>query len=34
VAPMRCYGALVLTFDDAAPDIAEQVVRYFGLILN
>ena len=32
--PMRCYGALVLTFDDGAPDIAEQVVRYFGLVLN
>jgi hypothetical protein len=31
---MRCYGALILTFDDAAPDIAEQLVRYFGLVLS
>ncbi len=31
---MKCYGSLVITFDDKAPDIAEQIIRYFGLVLN
>jgi hypothetical protein len=31
---MRCYGCLVLTFEDAMPDIAEQIVRYFGLVMD